>query len=536
VSNLKVLTNRDYVFFDNGQFFQFHTTLAPFEAVLNFDAGTDAFVVGEVVTDGTTSTTGVILTVTVSSGSWVGNDAAGYLRIHTITAGSGTFGDGNTITSASGSATVNGALTKVTFATDNVDLYSIIRVGSDMVFADRGETTPYKWANGDDYVSKLIDPSGGSGYTEFKFRILLDFHQRIIGLYSDQTNGDIDIRWTGALPDLSGDVEFPAANQLYIPNDDPIVGAAKMGTDRAYIYSKNSIHNLVYYPNYTAPFGVFTVVPDHGGVNHHSIVSAYNRHFLFNRDYGFCTYDGGRMFPSGRPISDNIEKDIAAIDPEYYDLIVGTPVAISGKLVWSVPANFSTTPNQLWFYDLKTGQWTFEDKAMRFVDAWRLFSTYTWNNMIADYGANWTSVQASAWAQFVSSLQRLVYANTDGKLYFQTGESLPTGSIDGYREEPILDFGDPYRMDILEEIWCEIVESGDYEIEFFHRSGDTVAEVIGESWTSLGTISCNKPDVPAIRDFTKTARLHQIKWGTDANNEKFGVNKITLVWQTGSRN
>lgn len=530
--------NRDYIFFDDGRFYVYNAALKPYEAILNFDAGTDEFAVGEVVTDTTTSTTGVILTVTVTSGSWVGNDAAGTLHLHTITGGSGTFGDGNAITSTSGAAVVNGALTIVTFATDNKDLYSIIRVGSDMVFTDRGEHTPYKWANGDDYVTKLIDPSGGSGYTEYKFRYLMHFMRRIVGLYSDQTNGDIEIRWTGALPDLSGDVEFPAANQLYVPNDDPIVGGKTMGTDRAYIYSENSIHQLTYYPDYISPFRTFTVIPDHGGVNHHSIVSAHNRHYLFNRDFGFCMYDGGPQFPSGRPISDNIEKDVAAIDPEYYDLIVGTAVPIVQKIAWAVPSGYSTVPNQLWFFDIKTGQWTFEDKSMRYIDAWRMFETYTWTNLIADYGDGWTYVESNAWAQFLSSLQRLVYANTDGKLYYQTGESVPSENINGYRIEPIIDFGDPYRKDVLEEIWFEIVDSGDFSINVEHRFGDTVAEITGEAWSQLGTISCNDPtssDDFCIRNVAKSGRLHQIRWGTSLNNQKFGVNKITLVWQPQSR-
>ncbi len=120
------------------------------------------------------------------------------------------------------------AAAPVTFAQDNVDLYSMARIGSYILWADRGETTPYKWKNGDANITKLIDPTGGSGFTEFKFRFLNYFQRRIVGLYSDQTNGDIDIRWTTSLPNLSTDVEFPSANQLYMPNDDPIFCARKM--------------------------------------------------------------------------------------------------------------------------------------------------------------------------------------------------------------------------------------------------------------------------------------------------------------------
>jgi hypothetical protein len=104
-----------------------------------------------------------------------------------------------------------------TFATDNVDLYSIIQVGSYMVFADRAETTPYKWKNGDANLTKLC----ASG-TEYKFRYLVNFQRRVIGLYSDQSEGNIDVRWSTDWPTTAiTSLNYPAANQLYIPSDDP---------------------------------------------------------------------------------------------------------------------------------------------------------------------------------------------------------------------------------------------------------------------------------------------------------------------------
>jgi hypothetical protein len=44
-------TNRDHIMFDNGRFFLYDSNGDPNEAVLNFDAGTDAFVAGETATD-----------------------------------------------------------------------------------------------------------------------------------------------------------------------------------------------------------------------------------------------------------------------------------------------------------------------------------------------------------------------------------------------------------------------------------------------------------------------------------------------------
>ncbi len=79
-------------------------------AELDFTAGTDEFLVGETVTDGTA--TGVIGRVQVDSGSWATNDAAGTLYIFSV---SGTF-TATTITSTSGSATGSGAQTAVSLS------------------------------------------------------------------------------------------------------------------------------------------------------------------------------------------------------------------------------------------------------------------------------------------------------------------------------------------------------------------------------------------------------------------------------------
>lgn len=76
------------------------------EEILCFDAGTTAFVAGETVTGGTSLVTGTIEEVVVRSGTWGGNDAAGYLRISSV---SGEFENDEALTSASGAATSDGA-------------------------------------------------------------------------------------------------------------------------------------------------------------------------------------------------------------------------------------------------------------------------------------------------------------------------------------------------------------------------------------------------------------------------------------------
>ena len=148
----------------------------------------------------------------------------------------------------------------VTHQTANTDLVRPIRVGSYAVWPDRDDgTTPYIWKNGDANATKLI-----SSGTEFKFRFLEYFSRRIVGCYSGQTNGDIDIRWTGSLPGPGSSTSFAAANQLFAPNDDTITGVRRMGSDKCFIYSENSIHQLVFFPDYISPFRVFTLVSEQG--------------------------------------------------------------------------------------------------------------------------------------------------------------------------------------------------------------------------------------------------------------------------------
>jgi len=416
----------------------------------------------------------------------------------------------------------------ITHATNNLDLYSIIRVGSHIVFADRAETTPYVWKHGDSAATKLITAG-----TEFKFRYLVYFMNRIVGLYSDQTNGDIDIRWSAVLPTPGTTCEFAATNQVYVPNDDPITGAWTMGRDKCFIYSDSSIHQLVYYPDYTLPFRAYTVVPKQGAVNHHSIVNLGHTHYFFNKNYGFCGYDGGKTIT---PISDDIETDIQGINSAYYNLIVGTFVPLTRNIVWTVPTGGLATPNRLMFYNIDTKQWRFEDKSMRFVDNWQSYDSYTWNDFIAELGgtgAKWVT-GTNTWAYYTSETQRLVYGNTDGKLYYHSSEALAGSALDGYRIEPIMDFGDRNRMDFLQEIWFDLAETGAFNIDLYYRGGKTVGEVEAATWSSATTLSHSSPATPVIR-LGENNKLHQIKWGTDAASEKFAVSGITFRYMPGSR-
>lgn len=418
------------------------------------------------------------------------------------------------------------------FAKDDVDLYSFVRVGDYMIFSDRGEHTPYKWKHGDATLTKAI----ASG-TEYKFRYLSSFSRRLFGLYSDQTDGNIDIRYSTAWPDTAiTSLNYPAANQLWVPTDDTITGGAVMG-DYLYIYCDGSIQQVVYYPDYSLPFKVFPAVPRNAGfAGHHSIVNLGDRHFGYNKSYGFCEYRGGRIFPYGAPISESIEEDIAGINQDYADLIVGVFNPIDRKIVWTVPADASGTPNKLFFYNIDTGHWEIEDKTARCLDMWRFRSTYSWNNLITDYGTGvtWGDLGNIKWSSLASIQDVMSFGNTDGILYYRSGETSNGSAIEGYRIEPVLSFGNPRRRDTVEEIWFSFPERGAFSVDVYIRSGETVGEVENAAWVSIGSISADDPSEPKINVNTNAHRLHQIKWGTDLANEKFSVNRITLKYNEGS--
>jgi hypothetical protein len=474
--------------------------------------------------------------VTVTGGAWATNDAEGTLVLYNL--GTGAFVNDATLTSASGSATVNGALAPITFAVADVDLFSMEKIGAYLVFSDHGTNRPYRWKNGDDYITRLV--AAAAAGENYQFRYLMSFARRLFGLYdtsSGVSDGDISIRWTDSWPSVAiTALTFPAANQLYIPNDDSIAGGKTMGRDRAYIYCDNSIQEVVYNTDYASPFRLFTIVPGQGAVNHHSIVGVGgNRHFLFNKSYGFCEYRGDREFPyGGVPISADIDTNIQNIAYDYYNLMVGKHIPLTNEVVWTVPQG-NTTATDLFFYNYITKQWRIEDKPMRYVDFWQTSSDLTWTawtNLLLGSTATWDLAGTDTWGHYISTTQKMVYGNTDGKVYTQSGESLAGTKISGYREEPILDFGDPKRKDTLEEIWWDIPLGGKFSIDIYYRGGNTTAEVVNSGWTQLDSLSCDNPALPRTK-VKQTERLFQLKWGTDTLNASPQVSGITFRYLEG---
>jgi len=420
--------------------------------------------------------------------------------------------------------------TPVTFANDSGDLYSIIRIGAYVVWADRAEHTPYKWKHGDANSSKLI----ASG-TEYKFRYLTSFQRRVIGLYSDQTDGNIDIRWSTAWPTTAiTSLNFPAANQLWVPNDDPIVGVGLLGRDKCYPFCENSIQQLVYYPDYTAPFRCFTVVSDQGCGGHHSIINANGQLYFFNPNFGFCSYAGGNAVI---PISDDILPELRTIDRSYFSKIVGKHIPYHRQIIWTVPFDGESECNHIVIFNYDTNQWEIETKSTRWIDDWFIYTSLTWAQLETLVGGTgiWTDAGTATWQAYLSVNTLPVFGGTDGHFYTHTTEADKGSDINGFREEPILYFGNKRTYKDLLEIWFDVVEKGDFAIDVYHRGGNTAGEVEASAYELVGTLSMSSPPSGQYKvNINKNMRMHQIKWGSDLQNEKFMVNGIVFKYTESS--
>lgn len=420
------------------------------------------------------------------------------------------------------------AATPVTFSTADSGLICAIRVGLYAVMADRAATlTPYIWKNGDANLTKLIKTG-----TEYKFRFLAPWQRRIIGAYSDQTNGDIEIRWTQAWTESNfwaSAATMAAGNQLYRPNDEPITGIKTLGANACVLYGENAIDSIDYFQNYTTPFAITNRVAGQGFVNHHSIVDVGGVHFGFNKNYGFCGYAGGAEFPAGgAPISYDIEDKIAGINPAYYPQIVGAFYPLAKECLWAVPLDGAATPNTILGYNLITKQWSIKKHDLRYLDFWTIDTSLIWNDLAALGYTEWEDFGTLRMGDLISSTAAMVHANTNGHIYTDTGES-DAGSVwTGYRVEPVISLGETARS-LLLEIWFGLSSVGDFSLFVYHRGGDTLAECEAAGWVALDEVSVNSPD-NAVCYTAQNYRFHQLKWGTDAAAEPFSVNAITFKY------
>lgn len=544
------VTTIDHILADNGKLYAYDSSLNPNEityTVVAFTSGgTDTPTLGAEVTQG--SATGTLAYYTVTSGSWAGGDAAGNLYIVDIDETGGAWGAGQvgqTSPAVADLCTSSGADTPLTLANNDQDLYSIITVGDYAVIADRGENVPLIWKSDYRSVRKLIDYDDAGTYTDYKFRYLQYFLRSIFGFYSDQANGDIEIRWTDALPTLGAAVEFPSANILYCPNDDPITGARLLGSDKCMVYCRDSVNHLVSFPDYTKPFRIFTAVANQGAAGHHSIVPVGNVHYLFNRNYGFCVYDGG---PTIQPVSQAIEPDIEDIEVDAYKNIVGVFLKITRQVAWAVPADGSSTPNQIWFYNIDTGDWTIEKSlsgvsgiadengnGFRYIDSWRLYSTLDWGDFQEqisgkDYvTSEWGDAGASKWSDYTAMRERLVMCGTDGELFFHGSESIgDEGNLLSWRYTPVMDFGIARHRKLVKEIWVDLCRTESFDLQFQFRTGDTLGEVLDATWASYGSLSHDSPSPAVLRNTARSGKLFQIRFGSSGDSQVYQVSGLAF--------
>ena len=508
-------TNRNHIYFDKGVCYIFNSSRVPVavtDAYLKYDAQSGAFTHGLTATGAGAATGVIVCDAEVAT--------AGTLWFSAVTS---TFNDNEAITDTdTGAAVVDGTLSSTTFATDNIDLYSIINFGGYMIFADRAEHQPFKWKHGDTYLTPLITKDAA---TQYKFRYLMHLANRIVGVYSDQTNGDLEVRYTDALPTWTA-LDFPSANQFYKPEGDaPITGCAKLGHNTGYLFSEEDITRMDYYSSTTPIFKAIRLIRGWGSVNHACIVSDGINLYFFDKNRGFCKFNG---VSEPVVISDDYEGMINRITASYQNLITGKLIPFTNEIAWNIPTDSNSTPSKIIFYNTKTGQWRHEDKAARVLDTWRTFTDMTWTDLSVLTDDIWPTQHT--WAYYLNESSSLVFGNSDGQLYTSTSEGDNTANWDGYRIEPILPIADGKHYYEIKEIRVSIAEKINASVDFYWRGGDTVGEVEQEPWTSVGSISMDSPDDPVIYP-NKMAKLPQIKWGTDAKSEPFSINEINIGYE-----
>jgi len=263
-------------------------------------------------------------------------------------------------------------------------------------------------------------------------------------------------------------------------------------------------------------------------------VSTGSSHFFFNENYGFVEYRGGAEFPYGRPISEDIEETVSGIARTYYKHIVGRFIPHKNLIAWTIPHAGNTTPTRVLYYHVLDKTWVIDDQVVWWIDNWVTDTNVSWNDLIAQGFATFADIEHLHWSDIVSENPYVMCANTDGYTYALQGTTDNNSNYTGERVEPILDFGRPNDKDLLLEIWFNMVDYGNFNMYCHYRGGDTVSECSNAAWEVLSEVSCNNP-ANAVVYLAKTNRFHQIRYGTDAENESFGVNSIEFKFEPQGR-
>lgn len=420
----------------------------------------------------------------------------------------------------SGASTNINATSPVTFTTTGP--ISLIQYGAYAVISSLA-TEPYKWMYGDANLTKLIQTG-----TAYKFKYMEKFNNHLIGAYSDQTNGNIELRWTDALPSFAS-FTFPASNQLYKPDSDVgITGIKTLGNMYCLVYGKNSIHNLVYDANSSVVFSMVPITSNVGTASGFSIVDTGRSHAFFDSNRGFVELAGAS---SWSVISDAITPWVSTITRNSYSKIVGALTISANEIVWAVPTNGSTEPDTLFYYNIVKKSWR---REYRGATALGYFDFQTYNPMswtgLASASPNdpeWPS--SGTWESYVTNYvgNFLFGDSTTGLPCWVLGDDFNGAAFTSWRIEPVFGYPDTTRHKRWQEVHFGISETGNFSIDLEWRTGETEQECKSSPWEVIGSVDCGLGDVSAIYP-DKVGRYHQFRWGTSGAGENFKVTTITL--------
>ena len=412
------------------------------------------------------------------------------------------------------------ASSPVSFHTDMP--ITMVQYGAYIIIASLS-LTPYKWMHGDANLTKLILAGGA---TEYKFRYMEQFKNCVIGAYSDQTNGSIDIRWSDPLTAFAS-FSFPSANQLYKPdNDIGITGIKRLGNVACLLYGDNSIYSMDYYPDYTPIFSLTEQVTGIGPRWGHSIVDTGRSHLFFDENKGFIEYAGGRQY---EVVSEAIEPYLQTIQQAYYKLIVGANIHFTDEVAFSVPLDYATSNNAVFYYNTKTKQWRKENRACDVIGYKSVLTTFTWPDFISYNGVNnltWPT-DSRTWNQSIAGTGKVYYGKSDGYVYEVYGSDWNDGDYEAYRIEPILGSPDYTRYKRVQECHILGTRTGSWSVDVYWRGGDTEQEVISSTWEFLGSTTQETTSSQVIY-FDKEKKYHQFRYGTDKMDEPFAVSRMIL--------
>jgi len=381
--------------------------------------------------------------------------------------------------------------------------------------------TPQKWKHGDANLTPLINAGGATAY---KFKFVEQFKNCIIGAYSDQTNGNLELRWTDPLPNLSA-LDFPTANQIYKPDNDlGITGVKRLGNMACLIYGDNSIYSLDYYPDFTPVFAMTEQITGIGPRHQYSIADTGRSHLFFDENKGFIEYSGGKQY---EVVSDAIEPLISTMSQNYYQLIYGANISYTDEIAWAVPLNYATANNAILYYNTKTKQWRREDRAADVLGYRNYLITLTWNDLISYRGSTWDLWGNKTWSELIAGSGKVYYGKSDGYVYEVYGDTWAGSNYDAYRVEPIVGSPDYTRHKRLQEIHILGTVDQSFSVDVYWRGGETEQEVIASSWELLGSVSQAAGSSQWI-PCDKCKKYHQIKWGTSRINDRFKVSKLIL--------